>query len=297
MAAKTGISLEAALDSIALAFGFDADTLIEYAALDPHGGYHAAYDDGFPTGSIWRVEGQILYALVRALIDSLPANAAFYAVELGTHYGCSATHILQAIADSGKGGTLVCVDLNGAAGNMIPNHLLDYVEFVTGDMFDYLAKQATGVFDLILEDGSHGTDDVARVWTAAHSLLAPGGVIVGHDAEHWHAASNSGVGEAVREGIAHAGYYGLVAPVRTYLVQPSDCGLAVFRKQTANTLDYVPPEAKRKNDDLPTIAELITPPDLSAMTIAELKAYAQQRDISLTGLRTKGEIIAAIEAA
>lgn len=37
--------------------------------------------------------------------------------------------------------------------------------------------------------------------------------------------------------------------------------------------------------------------DLSSMTIKELKAYAEENGISLTGLRKKADIIAAIEAA
>lgn len=305
----TPVSLHDALDSIGTTFGFNVDTLIEYASLDPHGGYHAQYDDGFPTGSVWRVEGQTLYAIVRALIDSLPDKTYFVALELGTHFGCSATHILQAIRDSGGGCTLVCVDLNGAAGNMIPNHLLDYVEFVRGDMFEYLRRiEESGVtkFDFIFEDGSHHTEDVEKVWRAAYSLLTPGGVIVTHDAEHWHAPSNSGVGAMVREGIARAGYFAAVPPAKTYLIAPSDCGFAVWRKPVdglpGDVLVHEPAAEKRKNEEvlldkeLPTVGELMQTPDLSAMTIAELKQFADKRGIELAGARTKGAIIAAIEA-
>jgi predicted O-methyltransferase YrrM len=301
----SSIDLNDALDSIATAFHFDADALIEYAALDPHGGYHDKYDDGFPTGSVWRVEGQILYALVRALIDSLPDKVVFHALELGTHHGCSATHILQAIADSGGGGTLTCVDLNGAAGNMIPSRLLTFVEFVRGDMFDYLAQQKATTFDFILEDGSHNMEDVEKVWRAAWSLLKPGGVIISHDAEHFHIQSGTGVGQAVREGIARAGFFGVVPPARTYKVSPSDCGFAIWRDTSVHEVELpgdvlvIEPNAgKRKNDELPTVAELMTAPDLSAMTIAELKQYADKRGIELpASARTKGAIIAAIEAA
>lgn len=310
-----GTSLEAVLDSIGMAFGFDADALIEHAATDPHGGYHDKYDDGFPTGSVWRVEGQTLYAIVRELMDILPNGERFLGVELGTHYGCSATHIAQAIHDSGGNGTLVCVDLNGAAGNLIPPYLLRYVELVRGDMFDYLAKVEANnhnrvLFDFMFEDGSHGTEDVNKVWRAAYTLLKPGGVIITHDAEHWHVPSNSGVGPAVREGIARAGYFGMLVPARTYKAAPSDCGFAIWRKpinpsgiDTAVHTDALHPYQKRKNEEIalddalvPSIGELLAPPDLSAMTIAELKAFANQRNIVLTGARTKGEIIAAIEA-
>src|SRR5688572_30441821 len=108
----SSIDLNDALDSIATAFHFDADALISYAALDPHGGYHDKYDDGFPTGSVWRVEGQILYALVRAMMSTRTDRLFFRLLELGTHHGCSATHIAQAIHDGGGAGKLTCVDLN-----------------------------------------------------------------------------------------------------------------------------------------------------------------------------------------
>lgn len=289
--------INSALDSIASAFDFDADALIDYAAIDPHGGYHPQEGgDGFPIGSIWRVEGQVLYALVRHQSTQFENLRV---LELGTHYGCSATHTAQALHDADNGGKLTCVDLNGAAGNMIPAELLPYVELVTGDMFEYLEAQPSDVkFDFIFEDGFHGADDVERVWRAAWNRLAWNGVIVSHDAEHFI------VGTDVREGIARAGYFGQLHPARTYLIEPSDCGLAVWRKMPpADGLMGVPAEApvKRKNDEvdadfLPTLGELLNPPDLSAMTIAELRDYAAKRDISLTGLRTKGEIIAAIEA-
>lgn len=292
-----GIDIHSALDSIASAFGFDADTLIDYAALDPHGGYHPREGgDGFPIGSIWRVEGQILYALVRAQMSTRTDRLFFRLLELGTHYGCSATHIAQAIHDGGGAGKLTCVDLNGAAGNMIPAHLLEYVEFVHGDMFAYLETQKPVAFDFILEDGSHGADDVAKVWNAAHTLLKPGGLILSHDAEHFV------VGADVREGIARAGYFGLMPPARTYQVEPSDCGFAIWRKPFGGVSGdalVIEPAAnvKRKNDELPTISSLLDAPVLSDMTVFELKAYADKRGIALAGARTKGAIIAAIEAA
>jgi predicted O-methyltransferase YrrM len=289
-----GIDIHSALDSIGSAFGFDADTLIDYAALDPHGGYHPKEGgDGFPIGSIWRVEGQILYALVRALAEQ---TRNIICLELGTHRGCSATHIAQAIEDAGNGGMVVGVDLNGAAGDLIPAHLRHRVELMNVDMFKYLPQQKPATFDFILEDGSHGADDVAKVWNAAHTLLKPGGLILSHDAEHFV------VGADVREGIARAGYFGVMPPARTYLIEPSDCGFAIWRKPfdglpgdvLVNEPDAETP--KRKNDELPTVGSLLETPDLSTMTIAELKQFADKRGIELTGARTKGAIIAAIEA-
>lgn len=287
-----GIDIHSALDSIASAYGFDADALIDYAATDPHGGYHPREGgDGFPIGSIWRVEGQILYALVFHMSNNIPNMRC---LELGTHYGCSATHIAQALHDADNGGMLTGVDLNGAAGDLIPAHLRHRVELMNVDMFEYLPKQKPATFDFILEDGSHGADDVAKVWNAAHTLLKPGGLILSHDAEHFV------VGADVREGIARAGYFGLMPPARTYLIEPSDCGFAIWRKPTGgipgDVLVNEPYADKRKNDELPTVGSLMDAPVLSEMTVAELKAYADGRGIALAGARTKGAIIAAIEA-
>lgn len=298
-----GIDIHSALDSIASAYGFDADALIDYAALDPHGGYHPREGgDGFPIGSIWRVEGQILYALVRALY-AVRHNSVLRILELGTHRGCSATHLAQALHDADRDtstdwyriASIVCVDVNPTAGDLIPAHLRNYIEFVRGDMFDYLATQKPATFDFILEDGSHGTDDAEKVWRAAYMLLKPGGLILSHDAEHFL------VGADVRAGIARAGYFGLMPPARTYLIEPSDCGFAIWRKPFSSipgdVLVIEPGAEKYKNDALPTVGELVAAPDLSAMTIAELKAYADKRGISIpASARTKGAIIAAIEA-
>lgn len=232
-----GIPLDIALDNIATAFDLDTDTLIDYAGEDSVGGYHASYDDGFPIGSMWRVEGQILYALTRAL---KPQNV----LELGTSRGCSATHILTALLRNG-GGFLECVD-NGshtpAVGDLIPSQFEGRYQIHRIDMEDFIATTPDASYDLILEDGMHSPEQVEMVWRAAWRLLRPGGMIFSHDAEHFV------VGEAVREGIARAGYFSLSNPARTYLIAPSDCGYGVWRKpfETDGERVDMPAKAKRK---------------------------------------------------
>jgi predicted O-methyltransferase YrrM len=272
------IKINEALDSIGTLFGFRADDLIDYAARDPHGGYHAKHDDGFPIGSIWRVEGQILYALARAVLDNMPDGETFQALELGTFRGCSATHIAQAINDSGKSGRLTCVDLTGGDAILTPAHLLRYIDLMRGDMFDFLqqADETGRTFDFLFEDGSHSAADVERVWKAAYHLINPGGVIVSHDAEHFI------VGKDVKQGMASAGYFNLPSPARTYLIEPSDCGLGVFRAPT-----IVPTKQ----------AKMKTAPALEDMTIAELRQYADDNGIVLGTARVKANIIQVIQEA
>lgn len=194
-------------------------TLDAFAVLDPHGGYHASYDDGFPSGSLWRVEGRALYALIRA---SKPQDV----LELGTWHGASATHILQALIDNGQG-LLHCVDNRAygdiVIGGMIPDNLRYRMVSHPMSLEEKIntALEHGWTYDFIFEDAMHNAEQVEFVWQHADRLLNPGGVIVSHDACHAIA------GEAVREGIAKAGYGDKTLNV---LISPADCGFAIWRK-------------------------------------------------------------------
>lgn len=212
-------SLEYACNAIGQFLDLNPSNMIRYAHEDPHGGYNSAYDDGFPTGSLWRVEGQVLYALVRAL---RPLNV----LELGTWHGASATHILQGVADN-KAGGLTCIDSRAygdiVIGGMIPQALkpLAFIHDMRIETFIPRAIQEGWTYDLIFEDGMHDMEQVEFVWKHADKLLNPRGMIISHDACHAIA------GEAVREGIAKAGYEGKTTNV---LISPADCGFALYRK-------------------------------------------------------------------
>lgn len=194
-------------------------TLDEYARQDPHGGYHSAYDDGFPSGSLWRVEGQFLYALTRALIPQA-------CLELGTWHGASATHILQALKDNKVGG-LTCIDNRAygdiVIGGMIPEYLKSFafIESTRLETFIPHALKEDWKYDFIFEDAMHTVEQVACVWGAVAQLLNPGGMIISHDAMHVTA------GPVVREGIERAGYGDKAVNV---LIDPADCGFAIWRK-------------------------------------------------------------------
>ncbi len=213
------MNLTTALSYIAHTFNLNPIELDMASQEDPHGGYNSAYEDGFPTGSLWRVEGQFLYALIRALH---PDNV----LELGTWHGASATHLLQGIVDNKHGG-LTCIDSNvhGSVeiGGMIPKALkpLAFLKDMRIETFVPQAVKEGWTYDFIFEDGMHDAAQVAFVWKHADLLLNPGGMIVSHDAMH------SVAGEAVRDGIQQAGYGERTVNV---LIEPADCGFAVWRK-------------------------------------------------------------------
>lgn len=180
--------------------------LLDYMNQDPHGGY----PDAFPIGSMWQCDGQFLYALVRAI-------QPLRILELGTMYGCSATHILQALHDNGKG-SLICVDSGvhcREVGELIPDHLRYRVTIVEMDMYEFL-RHENGRFNLVFEDGLHERDQVAHVWRQLTRLLYPQGMIVSHDAAHYV------VGSQVQAGIADAGFTPAV-----YDIEPAHCGFAL----------------------------------------------------------------------
>lgn len=224
--------LHSALAQLAERYGLDAAALIAYAAEDPHTGFQS----GWPTGSIWQVEGQVLYSLVRAL---KPAAV----LELGTWYGCSATHILQALADNHRG-ALVAVDNHiqggpAAIGDMIPDGLRGRFTYQSQDIMEYVTT-TDAQFDFIFEDGMHDRAQVATVWSAAQRILAPGGLMISHDATHFV------VGADVQRGMAQAG----ITDAMFLSIEPADCGLAVWRKPG----EYAPavePESEVKAEAKP----------------------------------------------
>jgi predicted O-methyltransferase YrrM len=108
-----------------------------FAREDRHGGWdHGA--GTFPKGSIWRVEGQVLYALVRALRPR-------YVADLGTHAGASATHLVAAV-EANRFGRLVSVDrgfgdlLLEAGSTLLRESLVDRI--VLGSHDRHLVRKA-----------------------------------------------------------------------------------------------------------------------------------------------------------
>lgn len=190
------------------------DSLLAYANEDAVGGYHMdAAQAKWPVGSLWQVEGQVLYALVRAL---KPKRI----LELGRRYGCSTTHIAQALAANGAG-RVVSIDNNvhGDTELLIPEKLYPFIEIVNGDAFEYLNTHQDK-FDLIFEDLDHDRKSTAIIARdAKNTRLNANGVLVVHDTMHFL------VGEAIRAGLQDADI-----PAAHYLIEPSDCGLGIWQK-------------------------------------------------------------------
>lgn len=230
--------LNQVLTFISLQIGADPAALIAYAGEDTLGGYH--FDPvkaRFPIGSLWEVEGQILYALIRHLKPEV-------VVEIGGWAGASASHLALAVMNN-KSGHVISVDsyigdsqnvVGAAHGALIPPALKPYVDLVNADGRVWLAAQAPLSIGMVFEDADHSPDLVMELSRLALSKIKAGGYLVNHDAGHVQAFYPNGnvtpspVGQNVQDGLARAG-----ADFRAYLAAPSDCGLAITVANGATT--------------------------------------------------------------
>ncbi len=211
------MNLTQTLQQIATDFDLDAKQLIDYANEDTQTGW----DDNkgaWPIGSLWQVEGQILYSLVRF---TKPKRV----LELGTMYGCSATHMLMALKANQDGGHLDCVDRDihevGVIGGQIPNRLRDNLTIYEQDVYEYVAQKDDKLgYDFVFSDAAHASEKIVQIWSRREKLVNPSGFLIEHDACHFM------VGSQVMAGISAAG----VTTVKTYLTEPSDCGMALWQR-------------------------------------------------------------------
>lgn len=190
--------------------GLDPATLIEYASEDTIGGYHSdSAQSKWPVGSLWAVDGQALYALVRALRPTA-------VLELGAHRGASTTHIATALQANG-GGKVYSVDIMGNAGDLVPVELYPYIEFVRKAAIEYL-NATRRRFDFAFEDMMHSAEQVLAVCGELQTRMDTGSLILHHDSEHFL------VGSDVRAGMEAAG-----VAWQSALIEPADTGLAWWR--------------------------------------------------------------------
>lgn len=207
--------------------GIETDSLLPFAKSDNIGGYHPDPSQRqWGSGAIWDVEGRVLYALIRSL---KPVNV----VEIGSGTGCSTNHIASALKANGEGHV---VTLDRGNTPHIADDLQSYVTVLPGDAFAFLESLPDNSMDFILEDADHSEEMCYRVGEIAKRKLAPGGVLVAHDAAH------PTVGGDVTAGFRRAGVNG-----RVYLTEPSDCGWLVWRKEQADlspVSEYAPIQAQ-----------------------------------------------------
>lgn len=229
------MTLNDTLRELASWLELDPVELVKFAAEDAVGGYHPHHPQPrniklghWPSGSMFEVEGQTLYALVRALRPSV-------LVEFGSWHGCSTAHMAEALLknveeDGGPLPVIHAVDNGFEHGNqgielyrpperyaeIIKPHNMDYREFISE-----VGQGLTPHF--ILEDMLHEPEMVRDVWQWA-AAFAPGAIVVSHDAKH-HV-----VGEQVRAGIAQSS----ISDVVMVQTPPSDCGFAFGRVPAVN---------------------------------------------------------------
>jgi predicted O-methyltransferase YrrM len=232
--------LNTVLTQLAGQMGLDAAALIQYAAEDPHSRMGWDNDKGeAPVGSLFSNEGRILYALVRLLKPAL-------VLELGTCVGASTTHLAAALHDN-EAGKLVTVDSKAqlgswTVGQLVPNIYRQRIAFITGDGVAYMRDAKAP--DFIFEDLMHSTPQVSEIARLAVDKLTPGGLLVSHDAGHFI------VGHEVRDGFAAAGLEPIIV-----MPEPSDCGLAIWRKpgqMPAAKPEPVQPVVKEPEPEWPT---------------------------------------------
>lgn len=238
-------NLNEVLLMVAAQLHLDGNELIRYALEDNLGGYDIDENKRlWPQGSIWGAEGQILYAITRALKPEV-------VVQVGGWVGCSASHFALACQANNKGRVISIDNSQGGVthGAKIPNILREYIELVSANGEDWLALQPDNSIELIFEDAGHSRESVASISKAALQALVPGGVLINHDAAHDIAYVGgdwvdktvtrggmsviikvppeiySDVGKAVRDGLEDAG-----ARFKPYRTDDSDCGVAISIK-------------------------------------------------------------------
>lgn len=204
--------LDDALTEIAAFLDLNPLTLIQYADEDALGGYDPDPAlAAFPGGSLWAVEGKVLYALTRA-------QRPQHALELGTWHGASSTHILEAQARN-QYGALYSVDHWEGAGTLVPERLHDWWTLTYMEAVQYIeTKLHRGKISFVFEDCIHSESEVYAIVTALKPKLRSGAVVVHHDSEH------GDDGEQIRRALDRAG-----VNYKSWLINPSDCGIAIWR--------------------------------------------------------------------
>jgi predicted O-methyltransferase YrrM len=230
-------NLDGAIERIAAYLNYPVDALHEFAANDPY--TKMGWDNGegdAPVGSLFSVEGQVLYALVRAMQPTA-------VLELGTNVGASTTHLAGGVTANGSGSVVTIesnLQLSGTwrAGQLIPAAVKQAVQMVNAEGVGFITGLKDNAFAFIFEDMLHGPAEVETVWTQAIRVCQPGGLIVSHDAAHY--IVGLGVQQGIRAALNAAGYADQTPLVLR--IAPGDTGLAIWKKPGV----YTPPAEEQE---------------------------------------------------
>ncbi len=201
------IPLEDALECVATYFSLDVEELKRYVVEDTIGGYNLA-DAGSPNpfwhgGCVWEVEGQVLYALVRALKPKV-------IVEIGSLTGCSTSHLALACERNGEG---IVYAIDPALDfSRVPASLLTRIIPVKQDAFTWVPPLA---IDFLFEDGAHTKGFTGSILRRLLPYCSRPSAILCHDAYTPHLSGHlfSEFEEA------------LGGDAQRILIHPSNCGL------------------------------------------------------------------------
>lgn len=197
------VPFKAAVEKICAYLDLDVPEFLGYCDEDEVGGF----PEKWHVGSIFGVEGKILYALTRML---KPRTI----LEFGTSRGCSGTHFADAL-DRNESGRLVSIDPAPLAPDL---HARERVTAIR-ECGERAAREWESEIDFVFEDAAHSVECTRDIIRGCLPKLAVGGLVLVHDTEHFL------VGEAVSQGFREA-----VGDFESVLIESTDCGLGYWRK-------------------------------------------------------------------
>ncbi len=205
-------SLNDVLRAIAKQLSLEPQSLIKHAQEAPRAELRPDKLRPWPSGTGSESEKRILYAVAKSL-------QPMTIIDIGTRWGACTTQLLSAARNA----RCISIDIERTihggpqpVGKFIPKEYNYEQLFV--DVTKWIAATKENA-NLIFEDTAHSQETTYKIYKHAERVLAPGGVIISHDACHPKFRG------AVVAGIRQAG----IEP-EVYLVEGDSCGLAIWQK-------------------------------------------------------------------
>ena len=203
------VSMEEACRQVAEYYGMNAGELLAYAEEDGEIGGYDPNGSKWRGGSVWEVEGRMLYALVRALRPET-------IVEIGSLHGCSASHMAAACLRNGFG-TVYAVDPCLDFSRVDPGLMTRLVP-VRRDFFEWELPER---IDFVFEDGAHEKGFTGRALKRLAPNLPEGAAVFCHDIRRIEFSAHLPAEFAEAMGGGETG---------SALISPADCGLGYSRR-------------------------------------------------------------------